>query len=94
MKPNKCFYYLQNDLKFSYETIYEIFWHTQSAIFVAAAAVANQVPLKKNLLCLNSMSFFETETSNWDTPQQINFDDLKSIIPVTSQNDFRSVNYT
>ena len=55
---------------------------------------ANQVPLKKNLLCLNSMSFFEIETSNWDTPQQINFDDLKSIIPVTSQNGFRSVNCT
>ena len=55
---------------------------------------ANQVPLKKNLICLNSMSFFEIETSNWDTPQQINFDDLKSIIPVTSQNGFRSVNCT
>ena len=56
---------------------------------------ANQVPLKKNLICLNSMSFFEIETSNWDTPQQINLtDDPKSIIPVTSQNGFRFVNYT
>ena len=47
MKPNKCFYYLQNDLKFSYETIYEIFWHTQSAIFVAAAAVCESSSIKE-----------------------------------------------
>ena len=75
-------------LSMKYSGIHKVLFLLQQLQF------ANQVPLKKNLLCLNSMSFFEIETSNWDTPQQINFDDLKSIIPVTSQNGFRSVNCT